>query len=170
MDSIWTRQPCDDDRSWPAFVEYRDQSPPRKLRPVFDGGLIQTRAWYIDNAWRDRVAAYDTWRDKIVLEEREAILRQSSKAVAAEHMRLAKDLRSVALAETEKFLDAVSKTPMSTVRPRELVSMIEAVVKVDRLIRGETTEKIEQSIDLSKFSMEEIVAWHKLLAKAEMKP
>lgn len=168
----WERQPYDSDESWSVFVEYRDQNPPRRGLQVFVKGRavspIKVATWMREHYWAERVAEYDRHLDGIRLREREAFLRQSAKEITAEHMRILAISRDVAYREIAKLQATVAESAGEVLRPRDLFALIESATKLDRLIRGESTENIQENgPDLSHLSEEELSALGSMLEKSE---
>ncbi len=167
VSSIWTRQGCDTDESWPVFKEYRDQATPRRLRPG-SAGLEAVRKWYVDHDWRGRVVAYDVWVDSIQLEERESYLRLEAKTVTAALRATAKDMRDVADRELQKLLQisATSDTPI-THRVNDIVKLVDAATKLSLLVQGEATDRVEFKTDLSSLTPAELMAYRQLVLKTQ---
>ncbi len=157
----WERQPYDTEDSWPIFLAYRDQTPPR--RGVLS--MLQTRRhdpikiarWAREHFWRERAAEFDRHLDEIRIRTREAALAQSSQEVAAEHMAILSRLRDVATQEAEKLLATVRESDGEVLRTRDLIRLVEGVTKLDRLVRGESTERVDvEGPDLGGVSDEDL--------------
>lgn len=171
----WERQPYDTDESWSVFVEYRDQVPPRRGLQIFVKGRavspIRVATWMREHYWTERVAEYDRHLDDIRRREREAILRQSTKDITAEHMRILATARDIAHREISKLQATVVESAGEVLRPRDLFALIESATKLDRLIRGESTENVQESgPDLSGLSEEELAALGSMLEKTSPEP
>lgn len=164
---LWERQPYDTPEAWVAFKDYRDQVPPRRQRATTNAPAAQVYRWYSDNFWKSRVEALDAHMDKTMLEEKEAIWRQSARDVAIEHMQMLGSARAIALRE----LAEMRQRPPGSFRPADLTKLMEIVVKYDRLVRGESTEQIA-TVQLENFSDEQLReydALNRLAADAEVK-
>ena len=167
----WERQSYDTEESWPIFLVYRDQTPPRrgllvtiKGRPV---DPIKVSRWFREHYWEARCAEYDRHLDAIRIGEREALLRQSSAEVAAEHMGILAYGRDIIRREFEKLAATVHESAGEVVRPRDLIRLAETVVKLDRLVRGESTEAVAvDGPDLSKLSDSDLAALSTILDQA----
>jgi hypothetical protein len=95
--------------------------------------------------------------DEILVTEREALLKDSTRTAMAEHVSLLNDSRQVAAQELAKLLEYSSSTPAGGIlKPNELIKLIDATIKLDRLVRGESTEIVEERTDLSKLSIEDL--------------
>lgn len=165
----WERQPYDTEESWPEFVAYRDSPRPRKAYSYRPGkrNPIQVAQWIERHFWRERVAEYDRHLDAIELAEREALLAQSAREIAAQHMSLLHDARNVLSAELSKLLATVRASNLEVMKPRDLRALLETTVKLDRLVRGEVTERVEESTDLSHLSDEDLAKLESLLTKGK---
>lgn len=166
----WERQDYDTEESWACFQVYRDQRPPRRLALTPGGVFVdpaKLRTWYKDHAWGARVEAYDRWVDEVLLEEREALLRQSAQAITIEHMTALGDARELASRELSKYLEASRATDaFGLLKPRELTALLETVIKYDRLIREQSTERTETKFDLSGLDVSELRELEALTKKA----
>lgn len=163
----WERQPYETNEAWVAFKDYRDQIPPRRQRATTNTPAAQVHRWYSDNFWKSRVEALDTHMDKAMMEEKEALWRQTARDVGAEHMALLGSARAIVMRE----LAEMRQRPAGSYRPADLTKLLEVVVKYDRLVRGESTETIA-TVDLSGFTDEQLKeydALNALAAEAAMK-
>jgi len=165
----WERQPYDTEESWPEFVAYRDSPRPRKAYTYRPGrrNPVQVAQWIEKHFWRERVAEYDRHLDGIMLAEREALLTQSAKEIAAQHMSILQDARQVLEQEFAKLLATVRSSNLEVIKPRDLRALLESTVKLDRLIRGEATERVEETQDLSHLSEEELIQLENLLTNGK---
>ncbi len=162
----WERQHFDTDESFEAFKLFRDSRPPRRVLAQRGYPTSSLYAWFRDHAWAERVRAYDAHTDSILLGEREALLRQNAQQISAEHMALLHSARDLAQRELDKMLSrSVDNDEMNLLRPGELVKLLETVIRYDRLIRGESTENIDQQIDLSALTLDELLTYKALREK-----
>lgn len=162
----WERLPEEGEREWAAFKAYRDMEPPRDFqRAGFLGGVrvaaAELHRWYRNHRWAERSAAYDVLTDRIVAEHRKKVLERSAEDITAEHLVTLQRLRRVLLLEVQKYVEsAEASAAPGLIKPSDLKGLLEASVKLDRLIRGETTEEVGvQKTDLSEMSIDEIRAW-----------
>lgn len=165
----WERLPAEDENAWNAFRAYRDQRPPRRTRNA--GGVfsaLDCAAWMTQHKWDARCKDYDRHMDRLVIAEREAVLKQSAREVTADHLLLLRDLRELAENEVSKFLD-VSRQGKGypSVKPNEMIRLVDLVMRYDRLIRGQATSILETSerLDLSKLTAEELETLEAIRAK-----
>jgi len=151
------RQPCDTDESFAAFCRFRDQALPRQLAGVANVAPHYVRQWHSGNAWAARVAAFDSYMDAVRIEEREAIVRETSREISIKPMALLKTAGEIAQKELLKTLRASELSGSSGVlKPNELVRLMEITIKYDRLVRGETTENIATDVSLDGLSEDQI--------------
>lgn len=163
----WERQPTETDEQWLAFQAYRDSGPQRSIVRSATKATATISEWYRRFRWNERTLAYDRHLDTIVREERETLLAQQARDIAADHMALLADAKDFVAREVKKYADMSKETDMPTLPVNAVAKLLEATVKLDRLIRGESTEKVEESsIDLSKLSPEELEQLAALYAKA----
>lgn len=163
--NLWERQPSDTEESWEAFKSFRDAKPPRKLfRPGVPTG--KTSEMYRDHNWKARVEAFDIYMDQKAVEERRQIVGMKAKEIAEEHMIILTRARKIVSRELDKLLEASNSDDMAgTIKPSELTKLLEAVIKFDRLVRGESTEKTDTGVDLSKLSLDELREFEKMQRK-----
>jgi hypothetical protein len=141
----------------------------RRLRAVTKASVLQTQKWYREHNWKARIAAYDLHLDAIVLEEREEALRLSARDVAEEHMAILASGREIVALEFARIatLTRDSRGVNSVLKTSELIKLTEQVIKLDRLVRDQTTEISGQVTDLSKLTDEELAIYETLLAKSK---
>lgn len=154
---VWERHPCDSDESWEAFRLFRDARPPRRLLRAGAGPIGKLHKWYKENAWAERVAAFDMHLDHIWTKEREDTIRLSARHVAAEHIQALTTARRLLQRELDKWLIASEKVEAEgLLSMSEVNKLLDNVVKLDRLIRGESTEKVVTDQDLSMLNPEDL--------------
>lgn len=165
----WERQTFDTAESWPVFVSYRDQRPPRRLMRPGPIGTAQLSTWAREHQWEERCAAYDRHVDSIVRGEREATLAQDVREIRADYLASLRDMRVLLDREIKKHLDVSAAADLPTIKPNELAKLLDIAIKADRLLRGEATEHIHQEMDLSDLSVEELRVFHKALTRKNEK-
>lgn len=166
----WDRQTGEKPSDYLLFEAFRDQAAPRSMRVLTYEFNIQMGDLFLislTNKWKERVLAYDAHFQAIVDQERAEILKQTVREVDAEHMRILAAGRELAVREIAKLLSAAKQSTLSTLKPREALALVDSVVKLDRLVRGQTTENIGQDVDYSKLSDEELDMLEKIYGKAK---
>lgn len=170
----WER---DDDldtaESWPYFVSFRDARGSRRLERVRRAlderstsptgsmpTLAQVKAWHDDGMWRERTAAYDDYMASIKQEEVEVLVRQNAQDVASRHKALLEDFTEIGEHEAAKLAERARSSDGEVIKPGELVKVVDAAIKLTRLVHGESTENTRTEIDVSGMSdaaLEELV-------------
>lgn len=175
---VWERNAQDTNESWPYYKAYRDyrsgvrtleearQSPSEDVRrPLTRQGMPtieQMHRWHSEGQWAMRVAAFDAHLDELQNEERELLFRQAGaiqgSAMAAEHLATLQTTLDIARDQQRKILEAVRSADFATMKPIEVLKYLETAVKLQRLIAGEATERVEETTDLDCLSDEELAA------------
>lgn len=163
MGQPWERLPDENDLAWAAFKAYRDQQVPRNIRRAASKDENLTVAmcisFYGEHNWKERCLAYDKYVDEVLLAERLEYLKQDARARTAEHLVLLKDAREVVACEMRKLLAWAENTPETNVMaPSNIAKMLDTVVKLERLVAGESTENTntKTEIDFSGLSADEL--------------
>ncbi len=172
LPEVWERQASEPEEAWIAFKCYREMAPDeRLLKRAATARMLTLSKWYRDFNWADRCRAYDAKFDKMRIEERERIYRRAAREIAIDHMVMLADTRELYTREFAKLLSASRESEMhGLIKPDTLVRMAETMVKLDRLVRGETTENVGSTeMDLGQLSIEEIRTLNELLDKAGKK-
>jgi len=166
----WEQWEGEPEEAFAAFVQYRDQTKPRAILRVFGARNTKLLEWSQTFEWKRRVLAYDRHHDAIRLEATESVLAQKGAEVAAEHLLLLKDTRELVARELKKLVEASRNSDMpGLLRTNDLIKMTDMVVKLDRLLRGESTENlgVTDELDYSGLTIEEIKQLKDLRAKAK---
>lgn len=112
--------------------------------------------WFREHFWKARVVEWDKHLDEIRQYVQEEQLAQHVQAVTAEHMAMLANARDIVAREMEKLLATVRESPAETLKVRDLIRLAETVIRGDRLVRDQTTEKVETQMDLSHLSEAEL--------------
>lgn len=168
----WTRRKNEDEAAWKAFVSYREQRSPRRTQYVTVDGMQVSpgdiATWAKKYDWLTRAADYDAHLDTVFLAEREAALKIGAQTAAAEHLQILASMREVLGREMAKWNAASRDAGVTVMKPGELQKYAETVVKLERLVRGQSTETVETVYDFSKLTTEEIKTLLELTEKAAM--
>jgi hypothetical protein len=168
----WERQADEPEEAYDAFRKYINQ-PPRGRRLHY--GLAKDKAklsgWCRQYCWHDRADAYDAVYEQIADEERARIYQRNAEVAAIDTMIMLGDAKDLVQRELAKYLEASRDNDMvGLMKPNEMTRLLETAVKLDRLVRGETTENIGKTdLDTSKLSIDELEQLSNLLAKAGKK-
>lgn len=145
----WERQPGEPDDAFRHFTTYRDMPLPRKLdRRIPNVHITKLVDFYRDWNWKVRCSAYDDYLSAFAVQEYEDILAHGAKEAAVQHMGLLNDAKELAAIELRKWLvtaRAAGDGSTSLLRMGDLTKLIEGAIKLDRLVRGEATEIVEQN-------------------------
>jgi len=166
----WERQPGEPDICFTQFRYYRDMPLPRKILGVRDGSTADKWEWSSKWSWVSRATAYDDHISTLAIKEREETVKQQARDIGAEHMKILHGLREVLERETGKWMARLRTSENSTeptMKPNELLKLADTVIKLERLVQGETTENIgAPKTDLSALSPEELSQLLALYKKA----
>lgn len=128
----WERQKSENFKRFEAFKEYRDMGPDRSYTAVAEKlqkSLTLMRRWAKEDNWKDRVAAYDDYLDKLELKKQE----EERKKMTKRHINLA-------LSVQNKLVDKLNNLKGSEIKVQDIPKFLETAVKIERLSRGESTE------------------------------
>lgn len=130
-----------------------------------DRGVLSK--WYRDHDWPGRVTAFDKHFDSVSLEERERTLRMASRDLAIDHALMLADAGELVQRELRKLVNVSRETELhGLMKPAEVIKLLDTTIKLDRLVRGESTENIKEEVDISKLSLEEVRELSRLMRKA----
>lgn len=165
----WERQPGEPDDCFNAFRYYRDMPMPRQaLRASPMVGTNTLWQWCNKWSWIARASQYDDHISDLAIAEREALVKQSARDIQVQHMGILQGARELLEREVAKYL-AISREAKgpSLLKPAELSKLLDSVVKLDRLVRGETTENVAPTEDLSNLSVDDLRVMRELKQKAK---
>lgn len=146
--ALWEQQPTDTDQSYSAFCVYRDLGVRRSLveasRKYYDLGdepiagtspkLRQMKSWSATHNWVARANAYDLYLDEQArYEQLEAVKEMRRRHAAVASMALAKAAERLRVASSESL--SIS----------DASRLLDLAVKIERLARGEASERHELS-------------------------
>ncbi len=162
----YEQQPRESDKAYHAFRTYLNQARPRVCRRVPEqlgkkaGYLSTVESWSKRFGWRQRARAWDAELDA---KGREAELEEVA-AMRRRHVRVAASLVSIGRAELRKLKKLAKTDEGRQVAVKDLTKLVEAGIKLERLVRGEpetvtaqtTTHKI--SVDETRDSMRKLLS------------
>lgn len=164
----WERQPTESEEAWLAFRAYRDMPPEQRIlrRSAVKTVEVLSR-WYRDHNWIDRCKAFDAHVDHVSIEERKRILEMASRDLAYDHAIMLADARELVSRELGKLVTVSRDTDMhGLLKPSEVIKLFDTTIKLDRLVRGQSTENIKEEVDVSKLSLDEARELARLMRKA----
>lgn len=165
----WDRLDEETDEAWPPFVAYREMGTDRTLTAVAtETGYSRRQCAEFSRkyGWVQRVRAWDRRKDQAATRgELHAIERMHARHVALS-LQL-QDLTGIELARAIRLAEKRLETDddSETIDPRHLARTLKDAVHVERLSRGEPTEKVAAEFDLSKLSVEDLRELKRLRAK-----
>ncbi len=165
----WERQEAETEEAWAAFRTYRDMPPDaRMMTRAATRSTATLSKWFNEHGWAARCREYDAKFDSIRVEEREAMYRRQAQQIAIDHMLMLSDARELVQREVAKWTAASRDSAMhGLVKVADLTKLFEMVVKLDRLVRGETTENVgSKDLNYANLSTDELDTLNALLDKA----
>lgn len=151
----------DTPQSYEAFEYYRDSSP--RLRTFVDTAIacnVSTGTiyrWAEMYLWRERVASFDNFRAR----QRDALRAtretEIDTAWAEKRGELLEKAHAAATAELTRLMHDLGKR-RRTMRPNELIRLLDYVTKYGNLANGDATERVDVPIDLSNMTPERLHA------------
>ena len=170
-DRPWNRQPCDVEVRWRGFKAYRDQVPPRTVRAASEAvgrSYELLRVWAKQDAWRERCMAYDRFLDETRVTVITDVLSEDARVVANRHASIARDAIECAHSVVRGWIEKIAVGErLEGWTPNEVRSMLRDMITLERLVRGEATERVEVGVvDLGKLSIDELEQLRALEGKA----
>lgn len=130
----WSRQPREGEKAWLAFQGFLNQDPPRSIeRLAQEHGKTSAHNYYQWSSkyrWPLRVNAYDGWLVRAHDQETLATIKEMNDR----HANLAK-------AMSGKVAARLARLEPSELSPGELGRWMQVIAMVERLARGEVTER-----------------------------
>jgi hypothetical protein len=137
----WERQPGEGSEAFGAFIIYRDATPKisaEKVGEKYGKNKRLTERWCTKFRWKDRREAWEDERDRATRQE----LVKGSAAMLKKHIDIAAALQF-------KALQGMQHLPATGLTAFDIVKMLDLAVKVERLSRGEVTEKTETKTEVT---------------------
>lgn len=158
----WDRQDDETEEAFQAFVIYRDMGPDRTLHSAgleADYCRGQMAEFSRKYGWVVRVRAWSRRKDqaktRATLDELERMHRR--------HVRLSLALQDVTaielerlIAQKERELAKGEQDEGHVTSANDLAKVAERAVRIERLARGEVTDRVETTWDLSKLSVRDL--------------
>ncbi len=139
MKQPWHKRAEETPKAFAAFGIYRSMGATRSSRAVGErlGHKSTTHldAWRSRHRWVERAAAWDEHEDRAA---RAASLR-ASQEMAVRHAMIAKGLT----AKVALWVQQLTKKDVAKWKPSDAARALEVAVKVERLSRGEATDRTE---------------------------
>lgn len=165
----WDRQNDETDEGFDAFKVYRDMGSERTLNATANEtgySMRQCAEFSRKFRWVSRAGAWERRKDQA---RTNATLTEIER-MHSRHTRLALKLQDFTAIELERIIRHRSRLleynkSGELTSGNELAKVAERAVKMERLSRGEVTERVETSFDLSKLSVGELRELKRLRAK-----
>jgi hypothetical protein len=143
----WNRQPCDHGDRWPLFRAYLSDGPTRtvaRLAERFSLAPNILHQYAREGFWLERAKAYDV----MIHEQYNATVVEhiivEAKDQAEKHLRMIDNALEIASIEFERLLNETRERSMSgTMKHRDLIRLVESMLKLRLLFTGEATERVE---------------------------
>ena len=137
----WERQPNESSRAFEAFAVYRDMGAERsyaKTSQKLGKNKTTIDQWGRNNQWVSRIAAWDDEQDRLT---REALVKGIT-AMRKNHVDMAE-------AMLIKATEALERLPVDEMNMADIARAVDVASKLERLSRGEPTERTESRNDAS---------------------
>jgi hypothetical protein len=150
----WERSPTETEDAFAFWLVFRDMAypegiapgsrfVPRSLRRVSE--IMESSPYHVgqlakNHGWHARALAYDRHVDELRMGARATELERAT----VEHTRLIASMKRIAEAEISKHLERAEEDPtVSLTSLKEAVELTERIVKLDRLVLGGATERVD---------------------------
>ena len=137
----WERQDDESPQAFEAFQIYRDLGAERSLLKV-EQKLAKSHAliskWSTEKQWVERVRAWEREQD-----------RQIRETLTKGRVSMLKNHTDIATAMLVKSVKALQKLPIEEMTPRDISTMVDVAAKLERISRGEVTERTESKIEIA---------------------
>lgn len=166
----WDRQSGESDRAYALFQQFLALDQPRDMSALVRRGghtLAELDALRFDWFWCDRARHWDEHLDAIRRQTIEDVTKQTAEDVARRQLRLTMNMQELASLEVDKLLDISRRSDApGLVNVRELVRLAGVGLRLERVIRGEVTDRVETKGNLGDLSAEDLRELRKLQQKA----
>lgn len=140
-DKPWERREGESEKAFEAFVIYRDLGQDRTISAVVKR-LEKSRS--LIDRWKDRY----NWSERALLYDNEIEKRALAKAVR-ERKSMSERHIKIAMQMQKKALEALQLLPVENMSSKDITNMMDIAAKLERLSRGEATEKTESVTEIA---------------------
>lgn len=172
-DTLWDFIPgLETSDAYAAFEDYRDQDPKHRTLASAarrSGASYPTIArWAKENYWHDRVEAYDKHRADMRARELARQDAADAETWAEQRAEILAKLRQASLQGLDQLVHDLANR-RTRMRPNEIKQITDLLLKFGNLANGDATERVDNVIDLSQASDEDLAALERLrsLEKSE---
>lgn len=121
-----------------------------------------------ENAWKDRAQAWDAHLDTMRTKAIETEVQEDAKAIARRHAKALRLAFSISERELELLHTAAKNQTMhGLINPGEARRLLETAIKLERLMIGEVTERVDTGPDLSRLDLEDLRRLKDMAKKTE---
>lgn len=163
MAKPWERLDDETDAPWRVFEVFLAMPAPRSLEGLVPltahlhatGYAYETlKGWSHDWLWFPRARAFDEHLARRARRAQERATESVAAEMARRHARAAKRL----LALAERGIASLEKRDKNgaTLTPADVERMVKTGIVLERLVRGDATERVETRVDLSKLTLEQL--------------
>lgn len=168
----WHMQAGEPELAFRLFQQFCSMPAPRVLRDMLrtpgfpmSWEALDRTAW--EWFWNDRAKHWDAHLADLYTRTIERVTEETAEEVARRQLRLTKSMQELAEIEIDKLL-AVSRMndAPGTVTPRDALRLAANGMRLELLVRGDPTERVETVPDVSAFSAEDLRALRRLQDRA----
>lgn len=142
----WARQEGETDKAFEAFAVYRDLGPARSIALAAKSlgkARVTLERWSTKNGWSDRVSAWDDESDRLS-RERNLIERQEARRKMLDsHAKGGSELHAIGQQVLDQYKGKDGEQRIAGLTIADAARIMEIGSKMERLARGETTERVE---------------------------
>ncbi len=165
-DYLWEYIPgLETSDAYAAFEDYRDQEPQHRTLASCarrSGSAYPTVSkWHRENYWSDRVTSYDQHRAAQRALERVKLEQESDVTWAEARAEILAKIRTVSLQGLDQLAHDLENR-RTRMRPNELKQLTDLLLKFGNLANGDATDRVDNVIDLSNASNEDLAALERL--------
>ncbi len=151
--------------AYAAFEDYRDQDPKHRTLASCARrsgcSYPNVTRWARENYWTDRVASYDAHRAAQRSEERQRLELAADETWAEQRAEVLAKLRAVSLQGLDQLAHDLANR-RTRMRPNELKQLTDLLLKFGNLANGDATDRVDNVIDLSQATPEQLAALESL--------
>ncbi len=137
----WKRQKGESLEAFEAFQMYRDSEKKISAASVADKlgkSVALAERWCSKNRWVERREAFMDWQDDLTIKE-------LTKGIA----KMRKSHTAIATQMLVKALKGLEKLPAEELDANDITRLVDVAAKLERLSRGESTERTENKTEVS---------------------
>jgi hypothetical protein len=157
----WDRQVCDTTKSYSAFCVYRDMGSQRSLPKAGQKADLNARVlagWCMRFGWVDRCSSYDEYCEAQRLAAIQVEMKKSNEEDAKLTLQIIRDAKAIVAHDMAVLRrQADDDDNEAVLNQRGMSDMMHKVVTLERLVKGESTETVEETGKTEKRVVHEII-------------